>query len=157
MSAQHLHLDSPVGRLTLVANDDALTHILWETGGVRCDDLGAPSDGAFLRGVATQLKDYFAGNIAAFDVPIQPKGTELQTEVWEMLGRIPFGDVWTYTQMAQAVGRPSSVRAVAQAIGKNPIPIIVPCHRVVGKDGKLTGFSGGLDNKTCLLNIEGAI
>jgi methylated-DNA-[protein]-cysteine S-methyltransferase len=104
----------------------------------------------------TQAFDaYFNGTLKTFRVPLDIVGTDLQREVWQMLETIPYGDVWTYQDVANKIGRPTSVRAVANAIGRNPVLIVIPCHRVIGKNGKLTGFRSGLAMKKTLLAIEG--
>ena len=102
-----------------------------------------------------QLSDYFAGNLKTFSVELDWQGTPFQESVWEALTRIPFGDTVTYADIARAIGRPRSARPVGGAVGKNPLPIIVPCHRVIGSDQSLTGFTGGLDIKIQLLQLEG--
>ncbi len=104
-----------------------------------------------------QLEDYFAGQRRAFDLPLSPKGTEFQKCVWYQLEQIPYGETRTYGQLAAAVGNPKASRAVGGANHNNPIAIIIPCHRVIGADGKMTGYAGGIDIKEILLRLEGAI
>ncbi len=106
--------------------------------------------------MARELDEYFAGRRRAFDLVLAPAGTPFQLAVWEELRRIPFGGTTTYGELARRVGRPTAARAVGAAVGRNPISIIVPCHRVVGSDGALTGFAGGLDRKRALLALERA-
>ncbi|MGE0305355.1 MAG: methylated-DNA--[protein]-cysteine S-methyltransferase, partial [Acidimicrobiia bacterium] len=101
-----------------------------------------------------QLRLYFDGETPTFDLPLDPQGTDLQQTVWLMLGQIPIGETWTYGQLAASIGRPSAVRAVANAVGRNPIGIIIPCHRVIGSNGSLTGFAGGIETKRWLLDHE---
>ena len=156
---------SPVGELTLVAGPAGLRQLTWpvQPGGVAPAD-GPPldrlADGAPAGVVAVldeaveQLDEYFAGKRTEFDLPLDPVGTEFQQRAWAALRRIPFGETRTYGQQAQIIGSPSAVRAVGSANGRNPISIIVPCHRVVGADGSLTGFGGGLDAKRFLLDHE---
>jgi len=152
--------DSPVGMLTLVADDRHLTAIRFarrngnpdiETGWQRDDDLPV------LAKTRAQLGEYFAGRRTHFDVPLKPHGTAFQQAVWQALMKVAFSKTSTYGALASAVGKPAAARAVGAAMGANPIPIIVPCHRIVGKDGSLTGFGGGIDRKTKLLQLEGAL
>jgi methylated-DNA-[protein]-cysteine S-methyltransferase len=107
--------------------------------------------------VAAQLGEYFAGGRRNFDLPLQPRGTEFQRRVWEELARIPYGVTISYAELAARVGRPGASRAVGRANGTNPIPVIVPCHRVIGSNGALTGFGGGMPLKRALLVLEGAL
>ena len=108
-----------------------------------------------LEETASKLDDYFAGKRLTFDLPLRFLGTEFQTAVWDSLRKIPFGRVTTYGEIAEAIGKPKAMRAVGIAVGENPFSIIVPCHRVVGRDGSLTGYGGGFDAKRYLLNLEG--
>jgi methylated-DNA-[protein]-cysteine S-methyltransferase len=103
---------------------------------------------------ARELDEYLAGTRRSFDLPLAPRGTPFQRAVWEALTAIPYGTTATYAQLATAVGRPAAVRAVGQANGRNPIAVVVPCHRVVGADGSLTGYAGGTDRKAALLDLE---
>ncbi|HVG25310.1 MAG TPA: methylated-DNA--[protein]-cysteine S-methyltransferase [Thermoanaerobaculia bacterium] len=105
--------------------------------------------------LTTQLRDYFSGKRKAFDFPLAPKGTEFQLAVWNALLEIPYGDTVTYAELARRIGRPSAVRAVGAANGANPIPVIIPCHRVIGSNGTLTGYGGGVERKQWLLALEG--
>ena len=106
---------------------------------------------------ATQLGQYFAKERTDFDLPLDLQGTDFQQEAWKALARIPYGETWTYKQQAELLGRPKAVRAVGAANGKNPVSIVLPCHRVIGSNGTLTGFAGGLDTKKQLLLFEGAL
>lgn len=105
--------------------------------------------------VVTQLEEYFRQERQTFDLPLRPEGTAFQQTVWAALRTIPYGTTITYKELAERIGNPAAVRAVGRANGTNPIPIIIPCHRVIGADGSLTGFGGGLDLKASLLNLEG--
>jgi methylated-DNA-[protein]-cysteine S-methyltransferase len=148
---------SPIGELKLVAGDKGLAAILWENDDPRRVRLGPmveDRDHPVLVETEKQLADYFAGKREAFSVPLDFKGTEFQKSVWEALLAIPFGETRSYAQIARAIGRPTAFRAVGAANGKNPISIIAPCHRVIGTDGRLTGFAGGLEAKELLLGIE---
>jgi methylated-DNA-[protein]-cysteine S-methyltransferase len=152
-------VDSPVGRLTLVATDRGLAAILWEKdspGRVRLE-IGA-EEGAHPVLVETerQLREYFAGRRREFAVTLDVSGTEFQRKVWSALLTIPFGETRSYAELARQIGHPTAVRAVGAANGRNPVSIIAPCHRVIGSTGKLTGFAGGLEVKARLLALEGA-
>ena len=151
---------SPVGVLTLVAGADGLAAILWEDDDPVRVPLGptreAPDD-PLLAETARQLDAYFAGTRTVFDLPLAPVGTDFQRTVWAALATIPYGETRSYADIARQIGRPSACRAVGAANGRNPISIVVPCHRVVGTSGTLTGFAGGLPAKRRLLQIEGAL
>src|SRR3546814_589482 len=116
----------------------------------------ARGDNAVLRETGAQLEAYFTGALQAFDLPLKPIGTAFQREVWSTLAEIPYGETWSYGDVARRIGKPQAVRAVGAANGRNPIPIVLPCHRVIGADGSLTGFGGGLPAKQFLLTLEGA-
>jgi methylated-DNA-[protein]-cysteine S-methyltransferase len=153
-------VDSPVGALTLVASTDGLAAILWENDDparVRLSIIGADERNPILVATERQLGEYFAGRRTAFDLTLDFVGTEFQKQVWQALLTIPFGETRTYAQIARQIGNPTAVRAVGAANGKNPISIVAPCHRVIGSNGKLTGFAGGLDAKAYLLRLEGAL
>jgi len=150
-------MPSPVGILKLVASGQGLAGILWENDDpnrVRFGVLEEDNDHPVLRETERQLLDYFAGNRRRFSVQLDFAGTEFQKDVWAALLEIPFSETRTYAQVAEQIGRPKAVRAVGAAIGRNPISIIAPCHRVIGTNGKLTGFAGGLDAKRFLLRVE---
>jgi methylated-DNA-[protein]-cysteine S-methyltransferase len=150
---------TPVGLLTLVASDSALVAILWQNDDPKRVPLGALVEDAkhpVLCAAEAQLVEYFAGARQTFDVPLEFAGTPFQKRVWTELLNIPFGQTRTYAEIAAAIGKPRAFRAVGAANGRNPISIIAPCHRVIGRDGSLTGFAGGLKAKECLLRIEAA-
>ncbi|MCB0967047.1 MAG: methylated-DNA--[protein]-cysteine S-methyltransferase [Ilumatobacter sp.] len=151
-------MPSPVGTLSIVADDDALVAIRWETesGDRTVDDIAEcdPTAHPVLAAAVEQLTEYFAGTRTEFDLPLSADGTAFQRQAWDELGRIPFGETITYGEQAVRLGDRNKMRAVGAANGKNPIPIVVPCHRVVGADGKLTGFAGGIENKAWLLDHE---
>ncbi|CAL4868930.1 Methylated-DNA--protein-cysteine methyltransferase, constitutive [Asticcacaulis sp. MM231] len=158
MTIAHLHYPSPVGRLKLVARQHGLMAILWENDDpkrVRLGETVEDVNHTILRETAQQLDDYFAGRRTSFSLPLAFNGTDFQKQVWLALLAIPFGETRTYGQLAAQLGRPSASRAVGAANGKNPISIIAPCHRVIGGNGKLTGFAGGLEAKAYLLGLEG--
>jgi methylated-DNA-[protein]-cysteine S-methyltransferase len=159
VSLSRARLDSPVGRLDLIASDEALVAVLWESerpDRVRLGPMADVPDHPILALTARQLGEYFAGTRKVFDIPLEFRGPEFQRSVWRALLTIPFGETRTYGQIAQAIGRPTASRAVGAANGANPISIVAPCHRVIGADGSLTGFAGGMENKRLLLNLEGA-
>jgi methylated-DNA-[protein]-cysteine S-methyltransferase len=148
---------SPVGRLKLVASDAGLAAILWENDDplrVRLGPMHEQPDNPFLVETTAQLSSYFAGRLKAFSMPLDFSGTDFQRSVWAALLTIPFGETRSYGEIARQIDRPNAVRAVGAANGKNPISIIAPCHRVIGTNGKLTGFAGGLEAKAYLLALE---
>ena len=150
---------SPVGKLKLVASDKGLAAILWENDREDRVKLGAmieQPDHPVLAETKRQLGEYFAGRRTAFDLPLDFHGTDFQKSVWAALLRIPFGETRSYAEIARELGRPTASRAVGAANGKNPISIVAPCHRVIGTNGALTGFAGGLEGKAFLLKLEGA-
>ncbi|QDW67355.1 methylated-DNA--[protein]-cysteine S-methyltransferase [Luteimonas granuli] len=158
MTIPFLRMDTPIGTLTLAADDHGLLRIDfpppcqahvgddWQEGG-----------NAVLAEAQRQLQEYFAGKRQRFDLPLSPRGTEFQRTVWTTLAAIPYGDTWSYRDLARQIGRPTATRAVGAANGRNPLPIVLPCHRVIGADGSLTGFGGGLPTKRFLLELEGAL
>ena len=157
MTCFYKTIPSPVGALKLVASDKGLTAILWENdkpGRVRLGAVIEDADHVVLVEAARQLSAYFAGTLTAFTVPLDFAGTDFQKSVWAALLTIPFGETRSYAEIARQIGRPSAVRAVGAANGRNPISIIAPCHRVVGSNGALTGFAGGLEAKERLLRLE---
>ena len=154
----HSYYESPVGTLTLVAEGDALTGLYFSERTRRPlrVDLGAREDAPF-DAVKQQLDEYFAGTRTQFSVPLAPAGDTFQRRVWNELVRIPYGETRSYGAIAQLLGDKRLARAVGTANGRNPLAIIVPCHRVIGADGSLTGYGGGLDRKRELLTREGAL
>lgn len=148
-------VDSPVGELLALADGDALVELGFPPAEARFE---APADarrgGRLLARVARQLAEYFAGSRTTFDLPLAPAGTPFQKRVWRELTRIPYGVTISYGELARRVGNPNAARAVGAANGRNPLPVIVPCHRVIGSSGRLTGFGGGLDAKRTLLELE---
>ncbi len=146
----HFVYNMPLGRLTISADEYAIKQVLF--GAV---DLASPKrPSALTNEAATQLQEYFAGKRRAFTVAVNPDGTEFQKAVWTQLQRIPYGETWSYAQVAEAVGNPKGFRAVGMANNKNPIPILIPCHRVVGAHGNLVGYAAGLKIKEYLLKLE---
>ena len=154
----HHTIDSPIGPLLLVGTEQALHGVYFQAGPHprKIDKDWKLGDKPF-REVTRQLKAYFAGSLKEFDLPLSPEGTEFQLKVWKTLRTIPYGKTWSYGELARRIRRPLASRAVGAANGQNPIPVIVPCHRVIGADGSLTGFGGGLPIKQKLLALEGAL
>jgi methylated-DNA-[protein]-cysteine S-methyltransferase len=157
MSLAWKRIESPVGKLKLIASDKGLVAILWENdrpNRVRLGDVVEEKQHPVLAETERQLGEYFAGERNAFSIALDMRGTPFQKEVWAALLAIPFGETRSYGQLATQLGNPRAMRAVGAANGRNPISIIVPCHRVIGSSGKLTGFAGGLETKALLLRLE---
>ena len=149
----HATFTSPIGLLTLHAAKGSLT-------GVWMEDEDLPEhrdDTPPLAQARCQLEAYFAGELREFDLPLAPQGTSFQLRVWEELRAIPYGETISYGELARRVGDPGAARAAGLANGRNPLPVLVPCHRVIGADGSLTGFGGGLDRKRALLELEAGV
>ncbi|WP_342317119.1 methylated-DNA--[protein]-cysteine S-methyltransferase [Lysobacter sp. FW306-1B-D06B] len=159
MTIRYAHVPSPVGPLLLAASDEGLHLIEFQNPRhpmAHCAQWKA-RECDVIRLAARQLGEYFDGARQAFDLPLAARGTPFQLSVWHTLDSIPYGGTISYAQLAQRVGRPSAMRAVGAANGRNPLPIVLPCHRVIGSDGSLTGFGGGLPTKEYLLRMEGAL
>ena len=157
MPYAYKNITSPVGMLKLVASNQGLAGILWENdkaGRVRLNPAHEDQSHAVLLETQQQLNDYFSGKLTSFSLKLDFMGTEFQKKVWEALLTIPFGKTRSYGQIARQIKNPKAVRAVGAANGKNPISIIAPCHRVIGANGKLTGFAGGVETKAYLLRLE---
>src|SRR5215213_7969702 len=159
MNTRHAPVNSPLGELTLVADGDALVglyfHHHWyrpslQTFGPRVDT----ADDTLLAEARKQLDDYLTGSRAHFDLPTRTHGDDLQRRVWDRLTAIPYGETVTYGELADELADGTTAQQVGAAVGRNPLSIVVPCHRVVGKDGKLTGYAGGLERKKFLLELE---
>jgi methylated-DNA-[protein]-cysteine S-methyltransferase len=160
MNLSHKFIGSPVGKLKIVASESGLVAVLWENDDpkrVPLDESIVASDHPILVLAETELQEYFAGQRNAFSIPLDARGTPFQKQVWEALQGIPFGETRTYGRIASQLGQPTASRAVGAANGRNPISIVVPCHRVIGASGKLTGFAGGLEAKARLLTLEGSL
>ena len=158
MNHHYKIITSPVGILTLVTDNKSLTQLSWENPGkvtVQRDPAYEDENHPLLLQAAEELNEYFAGKRQSFSIDVDPEGTEFQKKVWKALLTIPFGKTKTYGEIAALIGNPDAVRAVGGAANKNPVPVIIPCHRVIGADGKLVGFGGGLERKEYLLEIEG--
>lgn len=151
----YCYLDTPIGELLLAGDDDALCLVSFPEGSMRRDP---EPDWIYnekpFAAARHQLTEYFAGERKKFDLPLKLSGTEFQMSVLHALQQIPYGETTSYSDIAERIGRPRAVRAVGAANGRNPVPIIVPCHRVIGSHGDLTGFGGGLDTKEALLRLE---
>jgi methylated-DNA-[protein]-cysteine S-methyltransferase len=149
------YLDTPIGKLLLAADAKGLQQVWFETGKHRQEpDPAWQRDTAKVAFARKQLEQYFAGERQNFDLPLHPVGTEFQVNVWLTLADIPYGTTISYAELARRIGQPLAVRAVGAANGRNPLPIVLPCHRVIGSDGSLTGFGGGLPTKRFLLGME---
>lgn len=151
-----LYIRSPIGVLKLEATDEVLTAIRFgddNQNAVNQPELAS----AILEKARNQLKEFFDGQRQEFDIPLAPEGTDFERQVWDQLKNIPFGKSITYTQLAQKLGDSNKVRAVGRANGQNPLPIIIPCHRVIGANNKLTGYAGGVERKRWLLQHEGVL
>ena len=147
---------SPIGLLGLTAEGRALTRIFFRPAGAPAETAEAPEPGELFQRAFRQLAEYFAGRRQSFSLPLAPAGTEFQRRVWAALGDIPYGRTICYETLALRAGSPKAFRAAGQACRVNPLSIVIPCHRVVGKDGRLTGFASGLAAKDFLLRLEGA-
>jgi methylated-DNA-[protein]-cysteine S-methyltransferase len=154
----YTHFDSPIGRLLLTTDGTALTGLYMESSRKFPSTEGWVEDGTVvpLAETARQLAEYFAGARRTFELPLRLQGTAFQQRVWQELTEIPYGETWSYGQLAKRIDKPSASRAVGLANGRNPISILVPCHRVIGADGSLTGYGGGLERKQWLLAHEGS-
>ena len=151
------HYQSPLGTITLQANDIGLRGAWFDVQTTAPEDFGVQKDDhPILQQAIQEFDEYFAEKRQTFDVPTDAQGTDFQKQVWAMLTKIPFGETWSYQDLAIAIDNPKAVRAVGLANGKNPLSIIVPCHRVIGKNGKLTGYAGGVERKQKLLSLEGS-
>lgn len=144
------HLDTPTGRLTVIGGDTGIRRVGWNLPKDGCSDTPHPVVDEAIR----QLREYLDGTRREFDLPLDPEGTPFQQKVWDVLRAIPYGETITYGEQARRLGDPRRARAVGAANGRNPIAVIVPCHRVVGADGSLTGYAGGVERKDWLLRHE---
>ena len=153
MSIHALDVSSPVGILQLVSNEKHLLELNWQCAHRQLSTSNHTV--AILTAAADELSQFFSGARRNFSVPLQPHGTGFQLSVWSELQKVGWGETCTYREIAERLGKPKGFRAVGGAVGRNPIPIFIPCHRIVGANGALTGFSGGLDNKQILLGCEG--
>ena len=156
MGTYYTYIKSPIGRLMLTANERALTGLYFSTGDKarKEPDPSWQASEARFEQARNELKEYFAGQRRCFEAALEPRATPFQNRVLAALNQIPFGQVRSYKQIAEKIGSPKAVRAVGNANGNNPIAIFIPCHRVVGSNGALTGFGGGLDAKRYLLSLE---
>lgn len=151
----YCYLDTPIGQLLLAGEDGALSMISFPQGSMRRDpEPEWTYNEEPLADARRQLQEYFAGERRQFDLPVRLDGTQFQVSVLEALQKIPYGKTVSYGDIARRIGRPKAVRAVGAANGRNPLPIVVPCHRVIGSGGDLTGFGGGIDTKKALLRLE---
>ena len=155
MSLVYTRFMSSIGEITIQANTLGLLGVWFEKHTTQPKDLGRYcQNDPILSKAIKQLEEYFSGDRREFELPISAVGTEFQQQVWKALTTIPYGETWSYQDLANAIGNPKAVRAVGLANGKNPVSVIVPCHRVIGKNGKLTGYAGGVERKAKLLKLE---
>lgn len=155
MKTFYTQFQSPLGVVVLQANDQGLLGAWFETQTTQPEHLGTYNESHCVLNLAkTQLNEYFLGSRKTFDIPLAAQGTSFQIKVWQALTSIPYGETWSYQELANAIGNPKAVRAVGTANGRNPISVIVPCHRVIGKNGQLTGYAGGVERKAYLLKLE---
>lgn len=157
LTAQHTVLGTPIGALTVVRAGDLLTGLYFPHHWYKPDPVtfGPRNDRGFEE-VACQLEEYLAGSRTLFDLPLEPRGTEFQLRVWELITQVPYGQTTTYGDLARRLGGHENAQEVGAAVGRNPLCIVIPCHRVIGSTGKLTGYAGGLERKRALLQIEHA-
>ena len=153
MNIHALDVSSPLGVLQLVSDEKHLLELNWQCAHRQLSTSNHRV--AILTAAAHELSQFFSGARRNFSVPLQPHGTGFQLSVWSELQKVGWGETFTYREIAERLGKPKGFRAVGGAVGRNPIPIFIPCHRIVGANGALTGFSGGLDNKQILLGCEG--
>lgn len=153
----HLIIDSPIGRIAIIGDDEAIDRLEIARDGVLSTDDQEIRSTAVLERAAAQLREYFEGSRASFDVPVRLRGTQFQRSVWQQLQEIPFGEVRGYGDLGRALGHATAGRAVGGAVGANPVPLLVPCHRVLGTAGRITGYSAGngITTKAWLLEHEG--
>ncbi|CAE6951311.1 methylated-DNA--[protein]-cysteine S-methyltransferase [Vibrio sp. B1FLJ16] len=155
MKTIYTEMPSPLGKVTIQTSSEGLVGVWFETCTTKPDVLGERDEHhPILTQAVAQLEEYFSGLRNEFDLPLAAAGTDFQNQVWHALTNIPYGETWSYQDLANAIGNPKAVRAVGMANGKNPISVVVPCHRVIGKSGKLTGYAGGVERKQRLLALE---
>ncbi len=155
MTKRYTYYSSPFGEMTLQADEQGLLGAWFEIHTTKPEMLGQyVENDPILTQTIKQLDEYFMGQRKTFDLPVSVVGTEFQNKVWDALTTIPYGETWSYQDLANAIGNPKAVRAVGLANGKNPVSVIVPCHRVIAKSGKLTGYAGGVETKAKLLELE---
>jgi methylated-DNA-[protein]-cysteine S-methyltransferase len=159
MTTYYTTIETPIGDLVLAGTREALRRIVFagDAAALQPEEEGWTESRAPFREAIRQLRAYFAGGLRAFDLPLDPEGTAFQRSVWEAMRRIPYGATASYVEIARRIGKPAAPRAVGAASGRNPLPIVIPCHRVIGTNGQLTGYGGGLAIKRALLSLEGAI
>lgn len=157
---RYTRFDTTLGPMLAIAEEDGITHIDFADGKYARDiepgwieDPEAPA----LRACREQLADYFAGRRKGFELPLAPRGSQFQQRVWQEIARVPYGETISYGELARRAGAPGQARAAGAATGRNPVGVVVPCHRIVGSDGSLTGYAGGLERKRGLLELEGAL
>ena len=156
----YARFDSPLGPVIAIADDDAITRV--DFIGAKYERPVAPDwvedpHAPALAACGTQLAEYFAGTRTEFDLPLAPRGSDFQRRVWKEIARVPYGETISYAELARRAGAPGQARAAGAATGRNPVGVVIPCHRIVGSDGSLTGYAGGLERKRGLLELEGVL
>ena len=157
---RYARFDSPLGPVIAIADDEGIRHIDFIGAKYErpvADDWIEDPDAPALRACATQLAEYFAGARTNFDLPLAPRGSDFQQRVWREIARVPYGETISYAELARRAGAPGQARAAGAATGRNPVGVVIPCHRIVGSDGSLTGYAGGLERKRGLLELEGVL
>jgi len=160
MTTKYARFETPLGTMFAVATDGAITRLDFTDAkyvAKLSDDAVEDTRDPLLAKCAKQIAEYFAGERDTFDLPVAPHGTQFQENVWREIARVPFGETITYSELAKRAGAPGSARAAGAATGRNPIAVAIPCHRILGADGSLTGYAGGLPRKTKLLELEGVL
>ena len=157
---RYARFESPLGPVVAIADEQGITHI--DFVGAKYERDIAPDwvedpESPALAACGTQLAEYFAGTRTEFDLPLAPRGSEFQQRVWREIARVPYGETISYAELAKRAGAPGQARAAGAATGRNPVGVVIPCHRIVGSDGSLTGYAGGLDRKRGLLELEGVL
>jgi len=157
---RYARFESPLGPVIAIADDDGIRHV--DFVGAKYERPIAPDwvedpDAPALAACAAQLAEYFAGERTEFELPLAPRGSDFQQRVWREIARVPYGETISYAELAKRAGAPGQARAAGAATGRNPVGVVIPCHRIVGSDGSLTGYAGGVERKRGLLEIEGAM
>ena len=152
----YCYYESPIGRIFIATTDDGISTLNF-TDETVVEQTQVTTLHPFLQLVIVELNKYFSGNLKSFSVPLDPHGTDFQKKVWQAILEIPYGNTISYSQLSATMGQPDAIRAIANANARNPVLILMPCHRVIGSSGELTGYAGGLDRKKLLLELEGAI
>jgi methylated-DNA-[protein]-cysteine S-methyltransferase len=157
---RYARFDSPLGPVIAIADDEGIRHVDFVGAKYErpvAEDWVEDPEAPALRACGAQLAEYFSGKRTGFDLPLAPRGSDFQQRVWREIARVPFGETISYAELARRAGAPGQARAAGAATGRNPVGVVIPCHRIVGSDGSLTGYAGGLDRKRGLLELEGVL